>query len=58
MLFAIVLIFVIFVAPEGVAGGLARLLKRFVVVVDKPPTDLSRARTGTSTSTGTVTGDH
>lgn len=42
VLFAVVLIAVIFLAPEGVAGGIARLLRRVVVVVDKPPTDLSR----------------
>jgi branched-chain amino acid transport system permease protein len=37
VLFAIVLIAVIFVAPEGIAGGLARVGRRFVTVADRRP---------------------
>ena len=40
VIFAVVLIAVIFVAPEGIAGGLARLSKRFVVFLDRRPENL------------------
>jgi branched-chain amino acid transport system permease protein len=44
VLFAIVLIAVIFLAPEGVAGGIARLARRWVVLVDKRPASVGRGR--------------
>lgn len=39
VLFALVLLFVIFVAPAGIAGSLAHLLRRRVVVQDSRPED-------------------
>lgn len=46
VLFAIVLIGVIFLAPEGIAGGLARFTKRFVVLKDRPPAALEGSAAG------------
>lgn len=43
VLFAIVLIAVIFLAPEGIAGGIGRLARRWVVVVDKRPESIGAA---------------
>jgi len=40
VLFAIVLIAVIFLAPEGIAGGIDRLTRLFVTFKDKPPPEL------------------
>lgn len=37
VLFAIVLIAVVFVAPDGVAGGLGRIARRFVRIEDRRP---------------------
>ncbi|NLA65389.1 MAG: branched-chain amino acid ABC transporter permease [Leucobacter sp.] len=37
VLFALVLLFVIFVAPSGVAGALAKLLRRFVIIRSPRP---------------------
>lgn len=43
VLFAIALIAVIFIAPAGIVGGIAKLVRRFVVIV---PADPRRSRQG------------
>lgn len=52
VLFAIVLIAVIFLAPEGVAGGIARLARRWVVVVDRRPESIGAGRAAGASRAG------
>ena len=41
VLFAIVLIAVIFLAPEGIAGGIDRMVRKVVTFQDRPPSTLA-----------------
>jgi branched-chain amino acid transport system permease protein len=49
VLFGVVLIAIVFVAPEGVVGGFFRLLRKFLVVIPStpppvPPVEKGRSR--------------